>query len=110
MDKIELQSLIKQTVNEEILHVRESLADFESIYNNITVSTEIGKTWRNLIVSLENVTNEVKDFRSMYSPALHGPVPANIPTAMQKLQQIVQLLIEIKPVIMGMDQIQLKDR
>jgi hypothetical protein len=45
----------------------------------------------------------------MYSPTLQGPLP-NTQGALIQLQMIVKMLQGIKPVILGMDDIQRKDR
>jgi len=107
MDKNKLHTLIKQTVNEEI--IRESLVSLDHLHDGISTSTMVGKPWYSLISGLESVVNEVKDFKGMYSSAHHGPHP-NTGGALIQLQMIAKILEGIKPVIMGMDDIQKKDR
>lgn len=106
MDKTELQTLIKQTIGEQL--VNESLVSLDDLHEGISTSTMVGKDWYKLVSALEGVINETKDFKSMYSAALHGPSP-NTQGAMINLQTIVKLLIAMKPVILGMDDIQKKD-
>jgi len=106
MDTNKLHSLIKQTVNEELL--REGLTDLEILHNNVSSSTMVGKPWFRLIQSLESVIDEVKDFSTMYSSRIHGPLPNTHETS-KKLGEIVRLLMEIKPTIISIDDIQKKD-
>lgn len=101
-----IKSLIKNEVAKALIN--ENLANFDQFHSGISRSSEIGKEWIKLIYSLESIVNEVKDFSSLYPPSTHGPTP-NITEAMTKLKQIAQLLVEIKPIILGMDDIQKKD-
>lgn len=96
-----LQKLIEQIVKEE-------LVELDRLHDGVSTSTITGKAWFNLISSLESVMNEVKDFKDMYRPSLHGPTP-DITTAMLNLQQVVQILEDTKHVIIGMDDIERKD-
>jgi len=107
MDKDKLNNLIKQTVNEEI--IRESLVDLGHLHDGISTRTLVGQPWFKLVSALEDIVNEVKDFKDMYSPSLHGPMP-NTQGALIQLQIAVKVLESIKPVILGMDDIQKKDR
>ena len=106
MSKNNIHSLIKEIVSEEL--IKESLISLDGIHDGISTSTMVGEPWSKMVNSLEAVINEVKDFRSMYSPAFHGPMP-NTEIAYQRLQEVIKLLTEIKPVILGMDDIQKKD-
>jgi hypothetical protein len=107
MDKTELQNLVKKTVNEQLL--QEALVSLEHLHDGVSTSTLVGKDWYNLVNALEAVINETKDFKGMYSAALHGP-PPNTEGAMYNLQMVAKLLGAIKPVVLGMDDIQKKDR
>jgi len=107
MDKDKLHILIKQTVNEEI--IRESLVDLDHLRDGISTNTLVGQPWRKLAYAMEDIVNEVKNFKDMYSPRLHGPLP-NTEGALIQLQIAVKVLESIKPVILGMDDIQKKDR
>lgn len=106
MDKTELQKLIKQTINEQL--IKESLVSLDSLHDGISRSTTIGNAWYQLISGLESVINETKDFKGMYPPAVHGPTP-NTQGAMIQFAQILKMIQAIKPVILGMDDIQKKD-
>jgi hypothetical protein len=106
MNKREIQSLIKKNVSKVL--IEESLTNLEQYQDNISSSTMVGKPWISMVSSLEAVMDEVKDFKGMYSSKIHGPLP-NTDDAMRKLQLVVQLLGEIKPVIIGMSDIERKD-
>lgn len=104
---MDIKALIKEEVAKAL--VKEALANFEALQAGVSRGTMIGKLWWELIYSIQSVTDEVKDFKDMYSSSLHGPMP-NTNDGMIKLQQIVQLLNELKPLILSMDDIQKKDR
>ena len=106
MTKDQIKTLIQEAVNEEIL--TEVLTNLGSLNSGISSSTLIGKCWIEMINNLASVIDEVEEFRYMYSQSLHGPSP-NTLESMRKLQTIIQLLNEIKPIILGMDDIQKKD-
>ena len=106
MTKDQIKILIQEAVNEEIF--TEVLTNLGSLNSGISSSTLIGRGWIETVNNLASVIDEVKEFKSMYSPALHGPSP-NTLEGMKKLQMIIQLLNEIKPIILGMDDIQKKD-
>lgn len=107
MDKAELEALIRKTICEEVL--KEHLTDLGHLHDNVSSRTMVGRPWYEMINGLESVIDEMKDFRAMYSPTLHGPLP-NTNEGMAKLQQIVQLLTELKPTVLAMDDIQRKDQ
>lgn len=106
MTKDQINILIQEAVNEEIL--TEVLTNLDSLNSGISSSTLIGRGWTEMVNNLASVIDEVKEFKSMYSPALHGP-PPNTLEGMKKLQMVIQLLNEIKPIILGMDDIQKRD-
>jgi hypothetical protein len=106
MTPTEIKTLIKEEVIKSL--IKESLSDLSQLHDGVSTSTEIGKYWFKMISAFESIIDETKDFRSIYSPAVHGPSP-NTLDAMRKLQQIVQLLVEMKPIILGMDDIQKRD-
>jgi hypothetical protein len=106
MDKTELQTLIKKTISEQL--IKEALTNLDVLHDGISTSTMVGKEWYKLVNALEGIIDETKDFKSMYSAALHGP-PPNTQGALINLQMIVKLLTAMKPVILGMDDIQKKD-
>ena len=101
---------IKKLIKEEVAKVQlqEALVNLEHLHDNVSSSTMIGRPWLQLISSLEAVIDEVNSFNSSYSSGLHGPMP-NSSAAIEKLQQVIRLLSEIKPIILGMDDIQKKD-
>ncbi len=105
MNKKELQSLIRESVQEVL---NESLTDLDVLTDGISTSTITGKSWNQLVLSLASVIDEVKDFRSQYSDPRHGPMP-NLRDSMIHLKQIVELMSKIKPTIYGMDDIERKD-
>ena len=107
MDKIQLEALIRQIVTEQL--VKEGLVSLDDLHDGVSHSTMVGKYWYEMISGLETVINETKDFKGMYSPTLHGPLP-NTQGALIQLQMVVKILQGIKPVILGMDDIQRKDR
>lgn len=107
MDDKELTRLIKEVINEEVL--KEALTKLDYLHDDISTVTMTGNAWYKMISGLESVIDEMKDFRGMYSPNLHGPLP-NTNEGMQKLQQIVTILQEMKPIIHAMDDIEKKDR
>jgi hypothetical protein len=107
MDSPELQVLIKKIVAEQL--VKEQLVSLDDLHDGVSRSTMIGKYWYEMISGLETVINETKDFKGMYSPTLHGTLP-NTQGALIQLQMIVKMLQGIKPVVLGMDDIQRKDR
>ena len=111
MDKNELYALIKETIKQtfnENQFINEECIDLDHLSDGISRGSGIGRPWSNLVQSLESVIDETKNFNSMYSPVLHGPSP-NIDPALKKLNVIVKLLTEIKPIILQMDNIQRKD-
>lgn len=101
---------IKVIVKEEVAKalVTEGMVSLDHLHDGISTSTMTGKPWFHLVSSLESVINEVKDFNGQYSSARHGPLP-NTRGALVQLQMIVKMLEGIKPVIMGMDDIERKD-
>jgi len=105
MNESDLQALIKQ-VRKETLN--EELMNLDKLTDGISTVSLVGKEWNKLISGLEGLLNETKDFNQMYSAALHGPQP-NTGGAMVNLAMILKLLGAIKPVVLGMDDIQKKD-
>jgi hypothetical protein len=103
MTKEKFNKLIREVINEIL--VKEEQSDFSQLCDGISTITEIGKHWHKLISALESVVNETKDFKELYRSSLHGPTPSTI-GAMRNLQQILNLLKETKPVIIGMHEIQ----
>ena len=103
MDKAEIQTLIKEAI------LKESLGSLDHLQDGISLRTMTGRPWSNLIGSVESLMDEMKDFRSLYNPRLHGPLP-NTNEGVLKLQQVIQLLTELKPIVMEMDDIERKDR
>ena len=105
MTRVELKQLCKECLNEVLTDQA-----FESIRDNVSVSTEIGKSWSKMLYSLESLYDEAKDFESLYTTAIsaHGK-PANIQDAVKKIEQIAALAQAVKPAIMSMDAIQRKD-
>ena len=110
MKKSELKEFIAselvRLLNEGKLN--EAVTNLERLHDGVSTSTMIGQPWFNLINSLESVYDEVKDFKGMFSSQRHGVLP-NTQHARQTLDQIVKLLEEVKPIILGMDDIQRKD-
>ena len=106
MKSSDIKKLIKETVAKAI--IKESMIDLAYLHDNVSSSTMIGRPWLQMISSLESVIDEVNSFNSSYPSARHGPSP-NSAAAMEKFQQVISLLSEIKPVILGMDDIQKKD-
>ena len=102
----ELKSLIKEQVAKQL--IKEAMVDLEFLHDGISTSTMTGKPWFQLVNALESVINEVKDFKGQYASARHGPLP-NCEGALIQLQMVVKILQGVKPVIMGMDDIERKD-
>lgn len=102
---------IKLIVKEEVAksRINETLVNLEHLHDGISTSTMTGKPWFQLVNALESVINEVKDFKSQYQSARHGPLP-NCEGALIQLQMVAKLLQGVKPVIIGMDDIERKDR
>lgn len=107
MDRTKLESLIKKTICEQV--IKENLTNLEHLHDNVSYRTLVGKSWYEIITALENLTDEMKDFHSLYTPQLHGPLP-NTNEGLVRLQQIVQLLSEMKPIILAMDDIERNDQ
>lgn len=101
---------IKLIVKEEVAKQRlnEALISLDHLHDGISTSTMTGRPWFHLVSSLESVINEVNDFNGMYSDSRHSPLP-NTRGALVNLQMVVKILKGIKPVIMGMDDIERKD-
>lgn len=106
MSPSELKSLVKEEVAKTLL--KEAMVNIEFLHDGISTSTMTGKPWFQLVNALESVINEVKDFKGQYSDPRHGPMP-NCEGALIQLQMVVKLLQGVKPVIMGMDDIERKD-
>lgn len=105
MQPEDLRALIKEAVQEVL---KESPATLDALTDGVSTSTITGEHWNKLVRHLESVIEEVRDFQSMYSSRLHGPTP-NVAAALTKLKEVVRLMVEIKPTILGMDDIQRKD-
>jgi len=105
-----LMNEIKDLIKEELIQyiIKESKMELNHLKNNISNSTITGKSWNKLIDQLGDVINEIKDFNSQYSSPIHGPLP-NTSTALLKAKEIISILQEIKPVIIGMDSIERKE-
>lgn len=105
MSPTDLRQIIKETV-EKVL--KESRLELDHLQDGISTSTIIGKDWFKLISNLESLINEMNEWKSQYSSNTHGPLP-NVQGALVNLQMIVKLLTEVKPVVIGMDDIERKD-
>ena len=103
MNITDFKQLVKETVSKEV--IREGI-NLDVLSDGISTSSMIGKPWLNLIMALETVIGEVKDFRTSYTS--QEPLPQTI-DAMRKFQQIVYLLNEVKPTILSIDDIQKHD-
>jgi len=107
MNPEQLKALIKEEVQKALL--AEGRVNLEHLHDGISTRTMTGEPWFKMISALEDVINEMMDFPSLYSPRLHGPLP-NTRGALVQLQMVAKLLEGVKPVIMGMDDIERKDR
>jgi hypothetical protein len=107
MKRTDIKQLVRECLNEVITDQH-----FENLSDGISRSTEIGKNWMLASRSLETVYNEIRDFEGLYRTAImkSGQKPANIAYSLQKLEQVVALLNEVKPTISTMSQIQSSDR
>lgn len=106
MASLDIKKLVKEEVAKAL--VTESLISIEHLHDGISTSTMTGRPWFQLVNALESVINEVNDFNGQYSSSRHGPLP-NTRGAMVQLQMVVKLLESVKPVIIGMDDIERKD-
>lgn len=107
MDTAELKALIKEEVAKALL--KEAQIDLSHLHDNVSMKTLSGRPWYNLVTAMEDLINEMQDFPSLYSPRLHGPLP-NTRGALVQLQMIAKMLEGVKPVVMGMDDIEKKDQ
>jgi hypothetical protein len=105
MTRNDIKQLLRECINEVLTNQQ-----FESLRDNVSVSTEIGKSWSKMLYSLESIYDEAKDFESLYMTAIsaHGK-PANIQDAVKKIEQMAALAQAMKPAVMSMDAIQRKD-
>jgi undecaprenyl pyrophosphate synthase len=105
MTRNHIKQLFKECLNEVLTDQA-----FDSLRDNVGVSTEIGKAWSKLLYSLETLYEETKDFESLYTTSMskYGK-PANIQDAVKKIEQMAALAQAMKPAIMSMDAIQRKD-
>ncbi len=87
----------------------ERLADLSQLRDNVSRGSIVGRPWHNLVQSLESVIDEVENFGGQYVSASHGPLPPTADAA-RKLQEVVRLLAAVKPIIIGMDEIERKDQ
>jgi len=98
-----LESLVKEILNEELVNL-------ERLQAGVSRSTTIlGKHWTNMIQSLEGVYDDVKDFHDLYVTAKQPPSVEVIKNVQTKLDQVIKLLEEIRPVIVQLDKIQRED-
>lgn len=88
--------------------LREDNNNLDYLHDGISTSTISGRAWFKLVSDLETMIGETQDFPSQYSASVHGPKP-NVSFAIQNLQEIVKLMVTIKPIIRGMDEIEKKD-
>jgi len=100
MKREELQTLIRETVNEVI---KEELTDLERLKANVAPSTMIGQPWNKMISQLETIYDEVSGFHELYRTHPNKPTTD---IAKQKLDQVIRLLEEIAPTIQQIHQIQ----
>jgi undecaprenyl pyrophosphate synthase len=105
MTRNHIKQLFKECLNEVLTDQA-----FDSLRDNVGVSTEIGKAWSKLLYSLETLYEETKDFESLYTTSMskYGK-PANIQDALRKIEQITALAQAIKPAVISMDDIQRRD-
>ena len=111
MKRTDIKQLIGECVDEVL---NEVITDqhFENLKDGISTSTMIGKPWVVMAQQLETIYGEIKDFEGQYQYAITKSQmkPANIAYSLQKLEQVVALLNEVKPTISTMSQIQASDR
>ena len=88
--------------------LKESIVNLEHLYGNISNSTMTGKYFRNFISSLESLIEVTQDFKGEFSSTLHGPLP-NTAEGERILGEIVKLCNSLKPIILGMNDIEKKD-
>lgn len=106
MDKDGLKKLINECINEVLTD-----QNFESASDGISNSSFIGKSWKTLVSELGRIHSEMKDFEGVYRTAIiKSGKPANINYSIQKIEQILSILQEIKPTVYTMDRIQNEDR
>lgn len=101
-----IKKLVSEVVHENILN--ETVVDLDKLRNNISHTTEIGRKWYKFIEGLEGVTEETIDFKNLYSSSQHGALPTT-DIAAEKLKQMIKLCEEIKPIIIGMSEIERRD-
>lgn len=101
-----IKKLVKEEISKQLL--QEIMVNLDHLHDGISTSTITGQVWFKLISSLESIINEVKDFKTQYSDSYHGPLP-NTEGALIQLQMIAKALVAVKPVILGMDDIEKHD-
>lgn len=107
MNPEQLKALIKEEVKKAL--IAEARVELDHLHDGISSRTMTGEPWFKLVSALEDVINEMIDFPSLYSPSLHGPLP-NTRGALVQLQMVAKLLESVKPVVIGMDDIERKDQ
>ena len=105
MTQLEIDKLILESIQEVLT---ESHTDLSHLQSSITNRTLIGEAWFKTISGLEGIVDETKEFNNLYSHQRHGPLP-NTLEAMRILSEILKLCQQLKPYILGMDNIQKND-
>lgn len=102
MKEKELRHLIEECLVENLLKEN----DLEYLHDNVWSGGMIGKSWHGLVYSLQTLIEEATNFDSSfvgYSPT------ANSRQALQGLLEIQKKLEDIKPIVIGMADIERKD-
>lgn len=98
----ELRHLIEECLMEKLINE----SDLDHLRDNVWSGGMIGKSWQHLVYNLQTLIEEATNFDSSfvgYSPT------ANAKQALHGLLEIQRKLEEIKPVIIGMADIERKD-
>jgi hypothetical protein len=105
MNNSKLKSLILECLNEVLTD-----QVFDQLRYNISSRTMVGEKWSKLVYGLEGLYEELKDFESMYVTGISQEgKPANIQYSIKKVEEMVEVLNNIKSTVMSVDVIQRKD-
>lgn len=80
----------------------------EALESGIKYGTEIGRDWNNLLTAVARISRTMRDFKDEFADSRHGPLP-NIAQAQRQLAEVMRICQQVKPVILGMSQIEWKD-
>jgi hypothetical protein len=81
---------------------------FDALEDGVRPGTESGKDWSNLLYGIRRLATTVVDFKDQFTDPAHGPLP-NLTGAQRQLVEMLRVCQQLKPVIIGMSEIERRD-